>query len=51
MLPQIYDEIIKMVSNLLVIGLVDDGRRAAIYVDDIGASNIVEAIKVFGRRC
>jgi len=35
MLPQIYDEIIKMVSNLLVIGLVDDGRRAAIYVDDI----------------
>jgi len=47
--PQIYRDIQSKFSDLLIIGLVDDGRQAIIYLDDVGCNEIVQAIKIFGK--
>ena len=36
-------------SDLLIIGLVDDGRQATIYMGDVGCNEIVQAIKTLGK--
>ena len=49
-LPQVCNEVLDTISNLLVVGLVDDGRRTAIYVDDVGSNEIMKIISILGRR-
>ena len=49
-LPSICNDVLNSTSNLLVVGLVDEGRRATIYLDDIGGNEIVKIIKTLGRR-
>lgn len=48
MLPRICKEMLDIDPNLLIIGLVDDGRGAAIFVNDIGAGELEELISTFG---
>jgi hypothetical protein len=50
MLPQVCNEVLEKVSNLLIVGLVDDGRSAAIYINNVGASEIAELISTLGMR-
>lgn len=50
MLPQVCNDVMDTISDLLVVGLVDDGRRAAIYVDDVGGNEIVKIIRILGGR-
>ena len=48
--PKACSDILKNYSDLLIVGLVDDGRRAAIYMDDVGSNEIVKIISVLGKR-
>lgn len=50
MLPQICSEVFDQAPNLLIVGLVDDGRSAAIYFNNVGASEIAEIISTLGMR-
>jgi len=47
--PQRYRNIQNQFANLLIIELIDDGRHATIYVNDIGCCEIVQVIKIFGQ--
>ena len=47
---QLYDGLIKQYSNLMVFALVDDGRRAAVYLDDIGVDEMLDLIISYNRR-
>lgn len=47
-LPRNISELIESVPDLLIVGLVDDGRGAAIFVNDIGAGELEELISTFG---
>lgn len=49
-LPQAYKDILNNFSDLLIVGLVDDGRQAAIYMDDVGSNEIVKIIRTLGKR-
>ena len=48
--PRACRDILKNYSDLLIVGLVDDGRRAAIYMDDVGSNEIVKIIRTLGKR-
>ena len=48
--PQTYRDILNKFSDLLIVGLVDDGRLAAIYMDDIGVDEILKIITSYARR-
>ena len=37
-------------SDLLIVGLVDDGRMASVYLDNVGSREIVNIISILGRR-
>jgi hypothetical protein len=43
-LPKICNQLFISDPNLLVVGLVDDGRGAAIFVNDIGPGELVDLI-------
>ncbi|HED32736.1 MAG TPA: hypothetical protein ENJ08_00770 [Gammaproteobacteria bacterium] len=47
-LPQECIEVMDMFSKLLVIGLVDDGRRSVVYIDDVDTADLMKTIKIFG---
>lgn len=47
-LPQAFNELLDSNPGLLIVGLVDDGRSAAIFVNDIGAGELDDVIKTFG---
>jgi phosphoribosylformimino-5-aminoimidazole carboxamide ribonucleotide (ProFAR) isomerase len=47
--PRVCVDIMNKVSNLVVVGLVDDGRKLAVYLDDVGKSEIVNIIRMFGQ--
>ena len=47
---QICRDILNKFSDLLIVGLVDDGRLAAIYMDDIGVDEILKIITSYARR-
>ena len=47
--PQVCRDIQKNYSDLLIVGLVDDGRQATIYMGDVGCNEIVQAIKTLGK--
>ena len=48
--PQSCRDILKNYSDLLIVGLVDDGRRAAIYMDDVGVDEMLKIITTCARR-
>ncbi len=47
--PRVLVDIMNKVSNLVVVGLVDDGRKLAVYLDDVGKSEIVNIIRMLGQ--
>ena len=49
-LPQAHRDILNNFSDLLIVGLVDDGRQAAIYMGDVGSNEIVKIIRTLGKR-
>jgi len=49
-LTNIYTEIQKEKSKLLVVSLIDDGRHAAVYLDDVDGNEIKTIIKTLGKR-
>lgn len=49
-LPRQCSELMEQFANLMVIGLIDDGRRAAVYLDNIGTKEIVHIISTLGKR-
>ena len=48
--PRTYRDILNKFSDLLIVGLVDDGRQAVIYMDDVGSNEIVKIIRTLGKR-
>jgi hypothetical protein len=50
MLPQICTDMMEKFSNLLVVGLVNDGRKAAIYLNEISSGEVADIINMLGRR-
>lgn len=49
MLPNVCLDIMNNISNLIIVCLVDDGRRLAVYLDNIGKNDILKVIKTFGK--
>ena len=47
--PQACKDMLKRYSDMLIVGLVDDGRQAIIYMGDVGCNEIVQAIKTLGK--
>ncbi|MDH5602272.1 MAG: hypothetical protein OEY78_13325 [Gammaproteobacteria bacterium] len=43
--PDICKEIFSSSKKTIMVGLVDDGRRAAIYIDDVGPSQLLELVR------
>lgn len=46
-LSTICNELIKKIPDLVIVGLVDDGRRACIYSNDVGVSWLMNVIKTY----
>ena len=46
-LPQSCVEIMNEIPNLTIIGLVDDGRRLACFLDNVGKNDILKIIHTF----
>jgi len=49
MLPDVCLDIMNNISNLVIVGLVDDGRRLAVYLDNVGKNDVLKIIKTFGK--
>ena len=47
---QAYRDILNNFSDLLIVGLVDDGRLVAIYMDDVGVDEMLKIITSYARR-
>jgi hypothetical protein len=43
-------DILKKFSDLLIIGLLDDGRFATVYLNNVGSMEIIKVICTFGGR-
>lgn len=48
-LPEVYTKIAKCVANILVIGLVDDGRCLSVFLDNAGQRDITRVILALRR--
>jgi hypothetical protein len=48
--PEFCKDILNRFSDLLIVGLHDDGRLAAVYLDDVSSSEIIKVIRTFGKR-
>ena len=48
--PEFCRELLNQFSDLLIVGLCDDGRLAAVYFDDVSGQEIIELIRTFGKR-
>ena len=48
--PPVCSDMLKQFSNLLFVGLVDDGRMAAIYLNNISGHEVTGLINILGRR-
>jgi len=46
-LPKVCSDMLDKGSKLLVIGLVNDGRRLSVYIDNIGKNGLFKIIKIF----
>ena len=49
-LPKKCSELMGRIANLMVIGLIDDGRRAVVYLNNIGTNEIINIITILGKR-
>jgi DNA-binding NarL/FixJ family response regulator len=49
-LPDVCKDLLNKYSDLLILGLFDDGRMAAVYLDDVGSHEITKIIRTFGKR-
>jgi len=49
-LPEFYRDILDKFSDLLIVGLCDDGRLATVYLDDVSSNEIIKIIRTFGKR-
>ncbi len=49
-IPQVCEDLLKQFSDLLVVGLINDGRKAAVYINDIRGQEISDIIRVLDRR-
>jgi hypothetical protein len=49
-IPQICSDMLNKFSNLLIVGLVDDGRKAAVYINDVTSHEVNQIIGILGRR-
>ena len=48
--PEFCRDLLDKFSNLLIVGLIDDGRMAAVYLDDVSSHEIIKVIRTFGKR-
>ena len=48
--PDFCKELLNQFSDLLIVGLCDDGRKAAVYLDDVSSREIIKVIRTFGKR-
>jgi hypothetical protein len=48
--PQICSDMLKTYARLVVVGLVDDGRMAAVYLNDISSQEVTNIIGILGKR-
>lgn len=48
--PRLYSDLMNRHSNLLVVGLIDDGRTAAVFFNDIGSDELTDLITLLGKR-
>lgn len=48
--PKVYSDLMHQFANLLVVGLIDDGRSAAVFVNDISSKQMTELITLLGKR-
>ena len=48
--PEFCRDILNRFSDLLIVGLFDDGRLAAVYLDDVSSNEIIKVIRTFGKR-
>lgn len=49
-LPKICNELMEQIANLMVIGLINDGRRAVVYLNDIGKNEIIHIITTLSKK-
>ncbi|MFV2033005.1 MAG: hypothetical protein ACC663_10960 [Gammaproteobacteria bacterium] len=49
-LPKIYNDMLNRYSDLLIVGLVNDGRMAAVFINDIRSHEFLKIIEMLGRR-
>jgi DNA-binding NarL/FixJ family response regulator len=49
-LPEFCRDILDKFSDLLIVGLCDDGRLATVYLDDVSSHEIIKIIHTFGKR-
>lgn len=45
MLPKLGIEIMRAVPNLPIVALVDDGRRMAVYLDNVGKNDLLRIVR------
>ena len=50
MLQQLHNVMSDELSGIMVIGLMEDGRRAVVYLDDIGVDDIIKMTVNYARR-
>jgi len=48
--PEYCRDILDKFSDLLIVGLIDDGRMAAVYLDDVRSHEIIKIIRAVGKR-
>lgn len=48
--PEFCKDLLDRFSDLLIVGLIDDGRMAAVYLDDVRSHEIIKIICTFGKR-
>ena len=48
--PRRYSDLMNRFANLLVVGLIDDGRSAAVFVNDISSDEMTDLITLLGKR-
>jgi hypothetical protein len=48
--PEFCRDILEKFSDLLIVGLCNDGRLATVYLDDVSSNEIIKIIRTFGKR-
>lgn len=48
--PPVCINLLDQFSNLLIVGLVDDGRMAAVCINDVRSHELLDVINILGRR-